>query len=272
MQTVMIINDDSEPLELHSLSGTTVQFYSSFFTQKTLSANGGNTTINVYYLPRTVGSIKSTITIKTNRGTLHYYVNGIGILNPFHIRPLIGATVPLNSTFEYLVHFYNPYNYSIDINEIYTSDENLIIELFSFKNQKNRITKAFEHQDEWHFEPYRMRPIMKINYFAHKLDRLHGFYCIKTNANDTVIVPVEINVSDRDTLYSNVDLIEFSWHGLIHSTAKFLTVPVYVINNGRNPVTINVSLLIIQNNLCFFNWFIGCSIDTYKCKLCYCSS
>lgn len=75
MQTVMIINDDSEPLELHSLSGTTVQFYSSFFTQKTLSANGGNTTINVYYLPRTVGPIKSTITIKTNRGTLQYYVN-----------------------------------------------------------------------------------------------------------------------------------------------------------------------------------------------------
>lgn len=75
MQTVVIINEDSEPLELQSLSGTTVQFYSSFFTQKTLSANGGNTTINVYYLPRTVGSIKSTITIKTNRGTLNYHVN-----------------------------------------------------------------------------------------------------------------------------------------------------------------------------------------------------
>jgi hypothetical protein len=75
MQSVMIFNDDSEPLELHSLSGTTVQFYSSFFTQKTLSPNGGNTTINVYYLPRTVGLIKSTFTIKTNRGTLHYYVN-----------------------------------------------------------------------------------------------------------------------------------------------------------------------------------------------------
>jgi len=71
----MIINDDSEPLELHSLSGTTVQFYSSFFTQKILSPNGGNTTINVYYLPRTVGVTKSTFTIKTSRGTLHYYVN-----------------------------------------------------------------------------------------------------------------------------------------------------------------------------------------------------
>jgi len=173
-------------------------------------------------------------------------VNGIGTINPFHIRPLIGATIPLNSTFEYITHFYNPYNYSIDINEIYTSDENLIIELLSYKKQRNKIIKTFEHQDEWHFEPYRMRPIMKINYFAHKLDRLHGFYCIKTNANDTIIVPVEINVSDRESLYSNVDLIEFSWHSLIHSTAKFLTIPVYVINNGRNPVTITVSLSLIM--------------------------
>lgn len=75
VQTVTIINDDSEPLELQSLSGTTVQFYSSFFTQKTLAPNGGNTSINVYYLPRTLGIAKSTFTIKTNRRTVHYSVN-----------------------------------------------------------------------------------------------------------------------------------------------------------------------------------------------------
>jgi hypothetical protein len=88
-----------------------------------------------------------------------------------------------------------------------------------------------------------MKPIVKINYFAHKLDRLHGFYCIKTNSNDTIIVPVEINVSDRKDLYSNVDLLEFSSHGLIHSTARQITLPVYVINNGLDPVTVTVSFI-----------------------------
>lgn len=261
MQTVTIINEDSESFELHSLSGTTVQFYSSFFTQKVLSANGGNTTINVYYLPRTIGLIKSTFTIKTNRGTLHYSVNkhinysywfyflffsfflkvsGVGTTNPFQIRPLIGATIPLNSTFEYLIHFYNPFNYSIDINEIYTSDENLIIELISYKNQKNKITKTFEYQEQWHVEPYRTKPIVKIYYLAHKLDRLHGFYCIKTNSNETIIVPVEINVSDQESIYSNVDIIEFSTNGVVHSSARSVTVPVHVINNGQHPVTVTV--------------------------------
>ncbi|CAF3551098.1 unnamed protein product [Rotaria sordida] len=239
VQTVTIINDDSEPLELQSLSGTTVQFYSSFFTQKILSPNGGNTSINVYYLPRTLGTIKSTFTIKTNRRTVYYYVNGIGVLNPFHIRPLIGATIPLNSTFEYTINFFNPYNYSIDINEIFTSDENLIIELLSYKNRKTKIIKTFEHHEQWHIEPYQRKSIIKINYLAYKLDRLHGFYCIKTNSNDTIIVPVEINVSNHLKLYSNVDQLEFSPDGLIRSTAKPVTIPVYVINNGLIPVTID---------------------------------
>ena len=75
MQTIVIINDDSEPLELYSLSGTTTQFYSSFFKENALSPYGGNTSINVYYLPRTIGNTKSIFTIKTNRGNIYYDVN-----------------------------------------------------------------------------------------------------------------------------------------------------------------------------------------------------
>lgn len=75
MQTVIIINEQNEPVELQSLSGTTVNFYSSFFAHKQLSANGGNTTIHVYFLPRTLGATMSTFTIQTNLGTLQYSVS-----------------------------------------------------------------------------------------------------------------------------------------------------------------------------------------------------
>jgi len=75
MQTVTIINDDSQPLELYSLSGTTTQFYSSVFKENILPAYGGKTSINVYYLPRTMGNTKSIFTIKTNRGNMYYDVN-----------------------------------------------------------------------------------------------------------------------------------------------------------------------------------------------------
>lgn len=74
MQTVIIINEDSEPLELYSLIGTTNEFYSSIFKQNILLPNGGNTTINIYYLPRTIGYRQTTFQLKTNRGDFSYEV------------------------------------------------------------------------------------------------------------------------------------------------------------------------------------------------------
>jgi hypothetical protein len=148
----------------------------------------------------------------------------------------------LNSTFEYTIQFYNPYNYSLDINEIYTSDENLIIELLSNKNIKNKITKNFEHHEQWHVKPYEIKPVIKLNYFAYKLNQLQGFVCIKTNFTDLIILPVEINVLDRPGLYSNVDLLEFTTHRFIRSVVQSIIVPIYVFNNGLDPVMITVSL------------------------------
>ncbi|CAF4170376.1 unnamed protein product [Rotaria sp. Silwood2] len=238
MQTVMIINDDSEPLELYSLAGTTDQFYSSFFKQNVLPPYGGKTSMNVYYLPRTIGFTNSIFIIKTNRGNFYYNVSGIGKSNPFRLRPLLNARIPLNSTYEYTIQFYNPYNYSIDINEIYTSDENLIIEFLSKSNMNNRITKTFEHYEQWRLKHHEIKPIIKINYFAYKLNKLHGYICIKTNLSDIVIIPVEINVLNRSGLYSNVDLLEFTAHRFIHSSVKPITIPVYVFNNDIKPIMI----------------------------------
>jgi hypothetical protein len=75
MQTVIIINEDSEPLELYSLIGTTNEFYSSVFKQNILPSYGGNTSINIYYLPRTIGLIETIFTLKTSRGDFAYDVN-----------------------------------------------------------------------------------------------------------------------------------------------------------------------------------------------------
>jgi hypothetical protein len=74
MRKFLIINDDSESLELYSLFGATNQFYSSSFKQTILPPYGGNTSINIYYLPRTLGITKTIFTIKTNRGDFSYHV------------------------------------------------------------------------------------------------------------------------------------------------------------------------------------------------------
>ncbi len=127
------------------------------------------------------------------------------------------------------------------INEIYTSDENLIIELLSHKNFKNRLTKIFSYHEQWYLKPYETKSIIKINYFAYKLNQLNGFICLKTNFSEKIILPVEINVLNRSGLYSNVDLLEFATERFIRSVIKSIKIPVYVFNYGLDPVMITVS-------------------------------
>jgi len=168
-------------------------------------------------------------------------ISGVGKENPFRLRPLINIEIPINSTFEYTIQFSNPYNYSLNINEIYTSDENLIIELLSNKNLKNRLTKIFSYHEQWYLKPYETKSIVKINYFAYKLNKLQAFICMKTNFSEKIILPVEINVLNRSGLYSNVDLLEFSTERYISSVMKPIKIPVYVFNYGSDPVMITVS-------------------------------
>jgi hypothetical protein len=53
---------------------------------------------------------------------------------------------------------------------------------------------------------------------------------------------VEINVSNRPGLYSNVDLLEFSNQRFIRSVVTPITIPVYVFNYGLDPVMITVTI------------------------------
>ena len=54
-------------------------------------------------------------------------------------------------------------------------------------------------------------------------------------------MPVEIQVENQQKLYSNVDLLEFSPENIVRSSDTEITIPVYVINPGTQPVTISVS-------------------------------
>lgn len=156
---------------------------------------------------------------------------------------MITATIPLNSTFEHTIRFYNPLDYALDIDEIYTSDESLIIELLSKKNLKNKISKNFEHHEQWHVKPYEMKSVIQIKYAAQHLTHFYGLVCIKTNRTGLIILPVKIHVSDRAGLYSNIPSLEFTTNSFVHPSMKPITVPIHAFNYGLEPVMIFVSVV-----------------------------
>lgn len=53
----------------------TNEFYALFFKETVLEPYGGNTSINIYYLPRSMGIKQTMFIIDTNRGKFYYNVN-----------------------------------------------------------------------------------------------------------------------------------------------------------------------------------------------------
>lgn len=116
----------------------------------------------------------------------------------------------------------------------------MILELLNTNPMKNKISKRSQSNDQWHLKPFETKSIVRLNYIAYKMGLLNAFICIKTNSNDTILIPVEINVSNRSGLYSYSHLLSFTPDRILRSISTPIQVPVYVINNRQDPLIISV--------------------------------
>jgi hypothetical protein len=121
-------NAGKERLVLESISASSPHFYCSFFAH-TVLAPGANTSFDVYFLARAVGRARTALYINTSGGLLRYSVSGTGVRNRYGLYPVQGARVPLNSTYTHLIRLHNPTNHPLQVLEIYTSDDDLHLEL-----------------------------------------------------------------------------------------------------------------------------------------------
>ncbi|XP_068588184.1 transmembrane protein 131-like, partial [Cebidichthys violaceus] len=129
MEKVYLHNPSSEEISLISISATTAHFHASFF-QNRIIPPGGNTSFDVVFLARVVGNVENTLFINTSHhGVFTYQVFGVGIPNPFRLRPFIGARVPVNSSFSPLINIHNPFSEPLQVVEMYSSGGDLHLEL-----------------------------------------------------------------------------------------------------------------------------------------------
>lgn len=104
---------------------------------------GGNTSFDVVFLARVVGNVENTLFINTSHhGVFTYQVQtkqtpadlescetfdqhclliftlqvfGVGVPNPYRLRPFIGARVPVNSSFSPLINIHNPFSEPLQV-------------------------------------------------------------------------------------------------------------------------------------------------------------
>ncbi|XP_071779528.2 transmembrane protein 131 [Centroberyx gerrardi] len=230
MEKVYLHNPSSEEISLISISATTAHFHASFF-QNRIIPPGGNTSFDVVFLARVVGNVENTLFINTSHhGVFTYQVFGVGIPNPYRLRPFIGARVPVNSSFSPLINIHNPHSEPLQVVEMYSSGGDLHLELPT--GQQGGTGKL------WEIPPFETKGVMRASFSSRDVDNHTAFIRIKTNApneDQLIILPVEVEVTSAPGIYSSTEMLDF---GTLRSQDRPKQLNLHLLNSGAKDVPI----------------------------------
>ncbi|KAJ6667462.1 hypothetical protein lerEdw1_016583 [Lerista edwardsae] len=231
MEKVYLHNPSSEEtIILVSISATTSHFHASFFQNRKILP-GGNTSFDVVFLARMVGNVENTLFINTsNHGVFTYQVFGVGVPNPYRLRPFIGAKVPVNSSFSPIINIHNPHSEPLQVIEMYSSGGDLHLELPT--GQQGGTRKL------WEIPPYETKGVMRASFSSREADNYTAFIRIKTNASDNtefIILPVEVEVTTAPGIYSSTEMLDF---GTLRTQDLPKMLNLHLLNSGTKDVPI----------------------------------
>ncbi|XP_037325757.2 transmembrane protein 131 isoform X2 [Pungitius pungitius] len=230
MEKVYLHNPSSEEISLISISATTAHFHASFF-QNRIIPPGGNTSFDVVFLARVVGNVENTLFINTSQhGVFTYQVFGVGVPNPYRLRPFIGARVPVNSSFSPLINIHNPFSEPLQVVEMYSSGGDLHLELPT--GQQGGTGKL------WEIPPFETKGVMRASFSSRDVDNHTAFIRIKTNApneDQFIILPVEVEVTSAPGIYSSTEMLDF---GTLRSQDRPKLLNLHLSNSGTKDVPI----------------------------------
>ncbi|XP_071064811.1 transmembrane protein 131 isoform X2 [Dasypus novemcinctus] len=231
MEKVYLHNPSSEEtITLVSISATTSHFHASFFQNRKILP-GGNTSFDVVFLARVVGNVENTLFINTsNHGVFTYQVFGVGVPNPYRLRPFLGARVPVNSSFSPIISIHNPHSEPLQVVEMYSSGGDLHLELPT--GQQGGTRKL------WEIPPYETKGVMRASFSSREADNHTAFIRIKTNASDSeefIILPVEVEVTTAPGIYSSTEMLDF---GTLRTQDLPKVLNLHLLNSGTKDVPI----------------------------------
>ena len=89
--------------QVYAITSDDEQFHPAMFKPEVLLP-GGSTTIQVIFLPRTVGAVDASLTLSTSAGDSVYAIQAHAVPNPYRLHPFTGAKVPLGLTYSHPIY------------------------------------------------------------------------------------------------------------------------------------------------------------------------
>lgn len=219
---------------LGSITGSSSDFYSSYFEDKVIPPES-NTTFKVVFLPRHLGETNSSLIIHTSFGVINYQVRGNGVECQYKLRPLIGIKLPLNATISPEIQLYNPHEFALQISEIYSSGGDFQLELPS-------VSSGGQEGDYklWEIPPYTSKPVIRVRFTGHRAGNHTAYVRIKIAGTPSMeekmlVVPIEIEIFNETGIYSQVPLLDFGMAGMYDGVRRYVF---NLLNSGPTSISI----------------------------------
>ena len=92
-------------------------------------------------------------------------------------------------------------------------------------------------KDVWQVAPFETKPIIRANFLARSEKNHTAFIRIKTNFSvyQSVILPIEVEVSSTPGIYSTVDMIDF---GVMRTNDDSKSIAIEIMNSGTKHIQI----------------------------------
>uniref|UniRef100_A0A674HXF0 Transmembrane protein 131 n=1 Tax=Terrapene triunguis TaxID=2587831 RepID=A0A674HXF0_9SAUR len=182
-------------------------------------------------------SEETIILVSISATTSHFHASffqnrvfGVGVPNPYRLRPFIGARVPVNSSFSPIINIHNPHSEPLQVVEMYSSGGDLHLELPT--GQQGGTKKL------WEIPPYETKGVMRASFSSREADNHTAFIRIKTNASDNtkfIILPVEVEVTTAPGIYSSTEMLDF---GTLRTQDMPKILNLHLLNSGTKDVPI----------------------------------
>ena len=182
---------------------------------------GSNATFELIFTPRYPGAIDRTTHLKCKSGReFTYEVFGEGVNSPFRVRPLVGAKIPLNSSYAPQLRIHNPDSRSMHILELYTTSSKLHFEPLS------------REKENFHIYPFEEKVLGKLTFMGIEPGKQEVMARVRyrfdgETETKLLIIPVEVEVRDTPGIYVSEPLLDF---GIVSPLHKKQSLSLSVLN------------------------------------------
>lgn len=146
-------------------------------------------------------------------------MDGYASLNPYKLTPFLNNRLNLGESIDQSIVIHNPFDSVLHIREVFTTEDFLSLKSEDLTPPNPPIPPIASPSSpsspsyvkdvaRWEVSPASEREIINLNIAGSKIGKFTGYVHVKTD-KDNVVVPVEIEVVDKDAVEDPTVVLDF---------------------------------------------------------------